>query len=172
MTARVGLGVALAAVALAGCGKSEPVPPPTKTQVNPSGMVGSTLPVSDSSGTKIKVTVTQMLNPATGANAYATPKTGKYFVGVQLRILNAATTKYQNNANNETTITLGSGHTVKADYNAISGCSNFDNGQVTLSGGASKTGCVTFQVPNGESIATIRYGNTTFPGTTAQWRVS
>jgi hypothetical protein len=172
MTARVGLAVALAGVALAGCGHSEPVPPPTKTQVNPSGMVGSALAVGDSSGTKLRVTVTQMINPASGANAYSTPKAGKYFVGVQLRIHNTATTTYENNANNETTITLANGHTVKADYNAISGCGNFDNGQVTLSSGASKTGCVTFQVPDGQSIATIRYGNTVFPGTTAEWRVS
>jgi len=31
---------------------------------------------------------------------------------------------------------------------------------------------VTFQVPNGQEVTRIRYGNTVFPGNTAQWRVS
>jgi hypothetical protein len=31
---------------------------------------------------------------------------------------------------------------------------------------------VTFQVPDGQKVTKIRYGNTVFPGNTAQWRVS
>jgi hypothetical protein len=43
---------------------------------------------------------------------------------------------------------------------------------IKLASGASKTGCVTFQVPNGQKVTKILYGNTVFPGNTAQWRVS
>jgi len=50
------------------------------------------------------------------------------------------------------------------DYNPIAGCGNFDNGQISLDSGASKTGCVTFQVPEGEAVVTVRYGNTGLPG--------
>ena len=72
-------------------------------------------------------------------------------------------------ANNETTIILSDGKTLHADCNPIAGCGNFDNGQVKLKSGAASTGCVTFQVPKSEQVIRVSYGNTVFPGTTAEW---
>ena len=83
-----------------------------------------------------------------------------------------ATTTYQNNANNETTITLSNGKTLHANYNPISGCGNFDNGQVTLKAGATSTGCVTFQIPKGQKATQVGYSNTVFPGKNARWQIS
>ena len=133
--------------------------------------VGATLPVTDSSGTKLDITVEQVIDPASGASQYSQPASGKHFVGVKLRIRNAAAIIYQNNANNETTIMLSDGKAEDADYNPIAGCGNFSNGQVKLASQASVTGCVTFQVGNGEKVAEVRYHNTVFPGTTAAWRL-
>lgn len=158
------------ALALAGCGQSASTQ--TKSQANPSGPVGSTLQVSNSGPAKLEVTVQQVIAPASGANQYSKPASGKAFVGVKLRVKNIGTSSYQNNANNETTIVLSSGKALTADYNPIADCGNFDNGQITLSVGASKTGCVTFQVASGEKVVAVRYGNTVFPGTTAEWHVS
>ncbi len=166
-----GLAIIAGAVVLAGCGQSDQ-PTTTTTQTTPSGTVGSTLAVSDSSGTKLGVIVERVTDPASGANEYSKPAAGKHFVGVKLHITNAAAKSYENNANNETTIVLSNGHTTVADYNPIAGCGNFDNGQVKLASGASATGCVTFQVPNGQKLVAVRYGNTVFPGTTAEWRTS
>jgi Domain of unknown function (DUF4352) len=164
---------ALAIAALiAGCGHSEATPATTTPRTNPSGALGSTLPVSDSSGTKLDVTVLRVIDPASGADQYSRPASGERFVGVQLRVDNVAAAEYQNNANNETTLTLSNGDRVPADYDSIVGCENFDNGQITLAPGASKTGCVTFQVGGGSTVAAVRYGNTVFPGTTAEWRLS
>ena len=118
------------------------------------------------------MSVEKVIDPASGANQYSNPASGKHFVGVKLRVQNKAATSYQNNANNETTIVLSTGKTRDADYNPIAGCGNFDNGQIKLASGASSTGCVTFQVPNGQKVTKILYGNTVFPGNTAQWRVS
>ena len=129
--------------------------------------MGATLPVTDSSGTKLDITVEQVIDPASGASQYSQPASGKHFVGVKLRIRNAAAIIYQNNANNETTIMLSDGKAEDADYNPIAGCGNFSNGQVKLASQASVTGCVTFQVGNGEKVAEVRYHNTVFPGTTA-----
>ena len=50
----------------------------------------------------------------------------------------------------------------------LAGCGNFDNGQVKLKTGTTATGCVTFQVPKGDKVAEVRYGNTVYPGITAQ----
>ena len=128
--------------------------------------------MSNTSGTKLDVVVEQVIDPASGANTYSTPAAGKQFVGVKLRVENTANTSYQNNANNETTVILSNGHTTVADFNPIAGCGNFDNGQIQLATGASATGCVTFQVPKGQKVLTVRYGNTVFPGTTAAWHVA
>ena len=94
--------------------------------------MGATLPVTDSSGTKLDITVEQVIDPASGASQYSQPASGKHFVGVKLRIRNAAAITYQNNANNETTIVLSDGKAEDADYNPIAGCGNFSNGQVKL----------------------------------------
>jgi len=133
--------------------------------------LGSTLAVSDSSGTELGVTLQKVIDPADGANQYSKPGSGKHFVGVKLHVQNKAAATYQNNANNETTIILSDGKTLHADYNPIAGCGNFDNGQIKLKGGAASTGCVTFQVPNSEKVTRVSYGNTVFPGTTAEWSV-
>ena len=79
---------------------------------------------------------------------------------------------YQNNANNETTITLSGGKTLHANYNPIANCGNFDNGQIKLKVGAASTGCVTFQVPKGQKVIKVGYGNTVFPGKSAEWQIS
>jgi len=143
--------------------------PPTGTST---GQLGATLAVSDSSGTQLDITLTKIIDPAGGANSYSNPAKGSHFVGVKLRIHNTATTTYQNNANNETTITLTDGKTLHANYNPIADCGNFDNGQITLKSGATSTGCVTFQVPKGQKVTRVGYGNTVFPGKNADWQIS
>jgi Domain of unknown function (DUF4352) len=144
-------------------GHASPSPAPAQ--------VGATLPVTDSSGTRLDITLEQIIDPASGASQYSQPASGKRFVGVKLRIRNAAAVTFQNNANNETTVVLSNGQTEQADYNPIAGCGNFSNGQVKLASQASVTGCVTFQVRNGEKVAGVRYHNSVFPGTTAEWRL-
>jgi Domain of unknown function (DUF4352) len=160
-------------VALAGCSHSRPHPGKHhKPAAQPSsGQVGDTLAVSDSNGTQLDVTVVKVTNPVNGANSYAKPAKGTHFVGVKLKVRNTAANSYTNNANNETTLVLAGGKKLGANYNPIHGCGNFDNGQVTVKSHATKTGCVTFQVHNGQTVTAVRYGNTVFPGVTAQWQV-
>jgi len=143
--------------------------PPTGTST---GQLGATLLVSDSSGTQLDVTLKKVIDPASGASKYSSPAKGNHFAGVKLRIRNTATTTYQNNANNETTITLSNGKTLHANYNPIAGCGNFDNGQVTLKAGATSTGCITFQIPKGQKVTQVSYSNTVFPGKNAKWQIS
>jgi len=143
--------------------------PPTGTST---GRLGATLLVSDSSGTQLDVTLKKVIDPASGASKYSNPAKGNDFAGVKLRIHNTATTMYQNNANNETTITLSNGKTLHANYNPIAGCGNFDKGQVTLKAGATSTGCITFQIPKGQTVTQVSYSNTVFPGKNAKWQIS
>lgn len=174
MTAPAALGagavIMATALVLAACAPSRPQPGKGHQSPAPaSAQVGQTLHVSDSSGTMLDVTVEKVIDPAAGANQYSTPASGEHFVGVRLRVRNAAASTYQNNANNETTIVLSNGKTRKASYNPIAGCGNFSSGQVKLSSHASASGCVTFQVPDGQKVTKVRFHNAVFPGTTAIW---
>ena len=143
--------------------------PPTGTST---GQLGTSLPVSDTGGAQLDITLTKLIDPAHGANSYSNPAKNDHFVGVKLAIHNTAASTYQNNANNETTITLANGKTLHANYNPIAGCGNFDNGQLKLKSGTSDTGCVTFQVPKGQKVTKVSYGNAVFPGQIAEWNVS
>jgi hypothetical protein len=178
----LGSGAAVVTVALVASGCSSSHPQPGQSHSSPasstgrigtsSAQPGASITVSDSSGAKLDVTLKQVINPADGASQYSKPASGQHFVGVQLHVRNEAAASFENNANNETTIVLSNGKKDEADYNPIAGCGNFDNGQVKLAAGASATGCVTFQVPNGEKIAEVRYGNSVYPGITARWQLS
>ena len=189
------VGAAAAVLAVTSCSPSPPHPakthgnaapatpsagtvgtPPSSSSKTPvggtsTGQLGATLAVSDSSGTRLDVTLKKVIDPAGHANSYSKPASGKHFVGVKLRVKNAAATTYQNNANNETVVVLADGKTLHANYNPIANCGNFDNGQIKLKSGAASTGCVTFQVPKGQTVVKVSYSNTVFPGTTAQWHV-
>jgi hypothetical protein len=186
--------IIVAALALGGCSPSHPQPGhshPSPASSKPasasaarastasgnsrtgttSAHDGAAIAVSDSSGTKLDVTLEQVIDPADGVSKYSKPAGGKHFVGVKLHLQNKAATTYQNNANNQTTIVLTDGQAVDAGYDALAGCGNFDNGQVKLKAGAAATGCVTFQVPQGDKVAEVRYRNTVYPGVTAQWHL-
>jgi hypothetical protein len=63
-------------------------------------------------------------------------------------------------------LVLSGGQTLHADYNPIADCGNFDNGQITLKSGAASAGCLTFQVPKGQKVVRVSYGNTVFHGNT------
>jgi hypothetical protein len=171
--------ITAALLTLASCSPSPPHPakaPSPGSKGHPAGtgagQLGSTLAVSDSSGTQLEVTLQKVIDPASGASQYSKAASGKHFVGIKLQIKNKASATYQNNANNETTITLSGGKTLHANYNPIANCGNFDNGQITLKSGAASTGCVTFQVPNGQKVIQVGYRNTVFPGKNADWQIS
>jgi Domain of unknown function (DUF4352) len=159
----------VAALMVAGCGHAEPAFTATTPHPDASGAVGAALAVADSSGTKLEVTVVRVIDPASGADPYTKAAKGKHFVAVQIKVHNVGRLKYQNNANNETTIVLANGSRVEADYNPLVQCGNFDNGQVVLAAGASKSGCVSFQLASGANVAKVEYRNTVFPGTGAVW---
>src|SRR5215472_4045826 len=112
------VGAAVAVLAVTSCSPSPPHPakthgnaaPATASAGTPSssskppvggistGQLGATLAVSDSSGTRLDVTLQKVIDPAGRTNSYSKPASGKHFVGVKLRVKNTAATTYQNNA--------------------------------------------------------------------------
>lgn len=104
-------------------------------------------------------------NPDLGASA------GKHFVGIKFMLANAGQSTVTGNVNNGGTITGSDNQTYNADFSSIAGCTNFNQGDFTLAPGASSTGCVTYQVPDGVTVKKIDYNPTFLGGQSAEWLV-
>ena len=60
-------------------------------------------------------------------------------------------------ANNDTAVIGSDGQDYTAAFDSISGCTNFNHGEYTLSNGASQVGCVTFQLPNDVHVKAVQF---------------
>ena len=129
-------------------------PAAAKAPAPSTGKVGGTFHASDSSS-DINVTLVKIIDPAQGADQFTTPDVGKRFVGAVFTI--KANAAYDDDANSDATITGSDGQTYSADFSDIAGYTNFNSGEVKLAAGESSTGVVVFQVPNGVTIANVKY---------------
>jgi hypothetical protein len=112
------------------------------------------------------VTLLAVTDPAT-AGAYEPAPTGRY-VAAMLRI--TALGAVSDDANIDSVIIGSNEQTYTPIFVTLSGCTNFNNGEVTLTPGESAVGCVAYDIPLGVHVSDVRFGNT-FQGTTGQWVV-
>lgn len=132
--------------------------------------VGAVLNIGGSKG--LAVTLQQVMDPATSDNQYITADAGKRFVAVKLQIQNNGQASYQDDANNNVTLIGSDNQSYTADFDPISGCTNFSNGEYTLAAGESATGCVVFQVPNGVKAAKVQFQTISgLSSSTGKWLV-
>lgn len=132
--------------------------------------IGSAIQLSAANNAKLSVTAQQVIDPASGANEFSTPESGKRFVGVKFVISNVGSGTYNGNANNGASVIGSDGQTYTTDFNAIAGCTNFNNGDITLAPEGASTGCVVFQIPNGVTVAKVRFNpNSGLSGETGEW---
>jgi hypothetical protein len=93
-------------------------------------------------------------------------------VGVELTIKNTGSASINDDANSTVTVIGSDNQTYQGDFNSISECTNFNDGSYTLASGESTTGCVTFQVPTGVSVAKVRFEPTSFTSSdVGEWLV-
>ncbi len=138
---------------------------------NLSGPVGTTYTVNDQSGDKISVTLTQVIDPAQGADQFTTPANGNRFVGAVVRITGISG-NFSDDANNDATLIGSNGQTYSADFNSIAGYTNFNSGEYNVSAGEKSVGAVTFQVPLAVKVAKIEWSaNGGLGGAPAEWLV-
>jgi len=132
--------------------------------------VGSTVNIGGSKG--LSVTLTQVIDPASGADQYTTADAGKRFVAVDMKITNNGTAAFSDDANSDVTLIGTDNQSYTADFDSVSECTNFNSGQFTLSPSESSTGCVVFQVPNGVNTAKVQFQTESgFSGSTGEWLV-
>jgi len=136
----------------------------------PKAHVGSSVNIGGAKG--LAVTLQQVIDPAQGDSQYVTADAGKRFVATKLQIVNNGTASYNDDANNNVTVIGSDNQSYTADFLGVSGCTNFSNGQYTLAAGATATGCVNFQLPNGVNPAKVQFTSESgFSGSTGEWLV-
>ena len=132
--------------------------------------VGSTIDIGGSKG--LAVTLNSVIDPASGADQYTTPNAGYRFVAADVKIVNNGTAAFSDDANSDITIIGSDNQTYTADFDSVSECTNFNDGQYTLAPGQSSTGCVVFQLPNAVTTAKVEFQTQSgFSTSTGEWTV-
>jgi hypothetical protein len=142
-----------------------PSPTPTNTL---SGPVGTVYQVTDNSGNKMTVTLTQVIDPAQGADQYTTPDNGKRFVGAVFTLKGISGT-FSDDANSDAVVVGANGQSYTPDFSSIAGVTNFNHGEFNLTPGTTSIGAVTFQVPDGVKVASVQWSGSIFGGPPATW---
>ena len=137
----------------------------------PPGKVGSSFELNDGSGNLYQVILAKVIDPAKGENQFATPDAGKRFVGLVFRVKALTGSPKDEDANNDAVAIGSNGQNYPADFDGIAGYTSFDQGVIHVSQGETVTGSVTFQVPNGVMVSTVRWTALSGFGSTVEWIV-
>jgi len=137
----------------------------------PPGRIGSSFDLKDGSGSVYQVTLTEVIDPATGESQFTVPGDGKRFVGLIFRVKALTGSPQNEDANNDAMVIGGNGQTYSADFDGIAGYTNFDHGTIRVAQGETVTGSVTFQLPNGVMVSTVKWTALSGFGSTAEWIV-
>ena len=143
-----------------------PKPKPTGLQ---SESVGEGFTVSNSKG-KYSVTLTKVVRHAQGSDEFEQPDSGKYFVAAVFKV-HGINGYESDDANNIALLVGNNGQTYSADFSTVSGYTNFNSGDYSVSAGQTQVGAVVFQVPEGVKVSQIQWQPNYFgEGPPAIWK--
>ena len=137
----------------------------------PPGRVGSQFDLGDGSGDTYRVTLVKVIDPARGADQFSSPDGGKRFVGLVFKIKAVTGSPQNEDANNDAVLVGGNGQNYSADFDGITGYTNFDSGTIHVAQGDTVTGSVTFQVPEGVTVSKVQWSALSGFGSTVEWNV-
>jgi hypothetical protein len=137
----------------------------------PPGTVGSQFDLGDGSGDTYRVTLVKVIDPARGADQFSSPDGGKRFVGLVFKIKAVTGSPQNEDANNDAVLVGGNGQNYSADFDGITGYTNFDSGTIHVAQGDTVTGSVTFQVPEGVTVSKVQWSALSGFGSTVEWNV-
>lgn len=137
----------------------------------PPGRVGSRFDLVDGSGDTYRVTLVKVIDPARGADQFSSPDGGKRFVGLVFRIKALTGSPQNEDANNDAVLVGSNRQNYSADFDGITGYTNFDSGTIHVAQGDTVTGSVTFQVPQGVTVSKVQWSALSGFGSTVEWNV-
>lgn len=144
-----------------------------KKKKKASNGVGTTQVVENQDKQYEAVKLVAVIDPAQGADSFTTPDTGKRFVAVEIQVTNRSNGTDSSDANNNLTVVGSNKQDYDADFDAVSECTDFNNGAYNVSKGESQVGCVTYQIPTGVGVAKVQYNpNSGFSTNNAEWTLN
>ncbi|WP_329494645.1 DUF4352 domain-containing protein [Kitasatospora herbaricolor] len=162
-------------------GSASPSGPATATGSagSPSGgtaaraRVGDTLELpGTASGSRMAVTVTQVVDPAAPGNGISTPRAGNRLVSVQFSLHNIGTTVYGDAPSNGAQVIDGQGQGFNADISVTTQAGPAFPAIVNIAPGDTALGFVSFQLPAGSTLAKVQFTlDSGLADATGQWRV-
>lgn len=148
------------------------VPTTATTAQSSTAHVGATLSFQDEDGTPYTVQLGQVIDPAQGADEFSTPNAGDRFVATVFKITDTGASPISDDANNNSTVVGSDDQDYTADFDDVSECTNFNDGEYQITAGQSSTGCVVFQLPIGVTVAQVQWSPSGgFGGSFGAWDV-
>lgn len=155
-----------------------PTSKPTTTTTTKAGTahVGAALSLVGADGAKADVTLTQVINPATGAAGPPTDSSGNpsgaVYVSTLITIKNTGSTALQGDANNDSTLIGSNNQSYSADFDSVNECTDFNSGSYQIGVGESATGCVTYVLPAGVTPVKFQYSPSSgFSNNFGEWLI-
>jgi hypothetical protein len=144
---------------------------PTATPNSLTGPVGTPFTDTDASNNEVTVTLTGVVDPATPSSQYFGASAGSRLVAAKFSIVGKTGT-FSDDANNDATLIGSDNQTYTAGFDAVNGCTNFNNGSYVVTPGQSSVGCVVFEVPKAIKVARIEWNAIFSSGAPAIWTVT
>ncbi|GGV25686.1 hypothetical protein GCM10010495_46820 [Kitasatospora herbaricolor] len=181
----VSLLAGLALATLAGCSSHsiETVPASKAStasgSASPSGGTAARATVGDTlelpgraSGSRMAVTVTQVVDPAAPDSELSTPRAGNRLVSVRFSLHNVGTAVYADTPSNGAQVIDGQGQGFNADISVTTQAGPAFPTGVDIAPGDTALGFVSFQLPAGSTLAKVQFTlDSGFADATGQWRV-
>jgi hypothetical protein len=146
-------------------------PKPKKPE--PSTGIGVTFTVQNQVKQYEAVKFVAVIDPAQSGNQFLTPPAGDRFVAVEIQITGKSAGNDSNDANNNLSVVGSNGQVYSADFYPVTECTDFSNGQYSVTKGQSETGCVTYAMPTGVGVAHVKYNpDSGFSTNEATWTLS
>jgi hypothetical protein len=131
--------------------------------------VGQAAKFDDGQGNTATITLVRVIDPAQGADQYTTPSPGDRFVTAEFKILNTGNS-FQPEPTSDATVFDTASHSYSSTYQDVQGCPAFAS-NLTLTGGETADGCVTFEIPTGSALQKVQYSEQSGGGT-AIWTLA
>lgn len=118
------------------------------------GHVGDTIDLTRADGSKIAVTLEQVINPAT---VQAGGDAAKTYVATKLKLTDSGSAPIEGDVNINVSLVGSDDQSYTADLNNVTECTNFESGAFHLDVNESATGCVVFALPHGVGPVRVKY---------------
>ncbi|MER7500434.1 DUF4352 domain-containing protein [Nonomuraea pusilla] len=144
--------------------------PPKKAEPS-TATVGGSISLEGFEGLKMSVTLTKLVDPATGGQ-YTSVKSGYRLVAVQLTLKNVGSTVYSDSPTNGAFLIDADDQQYQTSFQDVQEGQGF-GGQATINAGDSRKGVIVFEVPKSAKLAKFQFAlNSGFADQKGEWTLS